>query len=98
MYFKVHESQKSRIVAVCDEELIGKVLQDEDIYLDLNKYRSFYVGEKGTEETVKEALKKFNSANIIGKNSVKVIIEMGLANKDEVRYIKRIPYIQLYKI
>ncbi len=98
MFLKIHDSGNGRIVAVCDEGLIGKVLEDKQTRMDLDKYRSFYVGDKADAGAVKKALGKFSSANAVGKESVSVVLSMGLAGKDDVMYIKRTPYIQVYSL
>jgi hypothetical protein len=98
MYMKIHETTNMRIVAVCDKELIGEILEDEGTCLDLDTYKSFYVGEKVEEARVRDALKEFGSVNLVGKNSVGIALDLGLVEKDEVLYIKEIPYIQIYKI
>ncbi len=98
MYLRVHQSSAGRIVAVCDDDLLGKVLEGKGVCMDLDQYRSFYAGDKAGETDVREALKAFSSANIVGKESVGVAVSMGLAGKDEVMYIKRTPYIQIYRL
>jgi uncharacterized protein len=98
MYLRIHENGGQRVVAVCDEELIGKALSDGKTYLDLEAHRGFYVGEKADAAGVKKALASFTSANLVGKNAVKVALGMDLASNDDVMYINRIPYIQIYKI
>jgi len=98
LYLKIHDNPAGKVVAVCDAELIGKILKDENGYMDLEKYRSFYVGEKADEGKVKKALGSFDSANLVGKKVVGIALDMGLASSDDVNYINRIPYIQLYKI
>ncbi len=98
VYLRIHESGGQRVVAVCDEELIGRALTDGKAYLDLDMHRGFYVGEKTDAANVKKALASFTSANLVGKNAVKVALGMGLVAADDVMYINRIPYIQIYKI
>jgi hypothetical protein len=98
MYLKIHESRAGRIVAACDSELIGKVLEEKGACLDLDRYRSFYVGRKAGEAELKDALRAFGSANIVGDRCVKVVLDMGLTSEEDVMYIKKIPYIQLYRI
>ena len=98
MYLKIHHNQSGKIIAVCDEDLIGKVLEDENKYMDLDKFRNFYIGEKVSEEKVNEALKSFGSVNIVGKKSVKIAIDMKLVGKQDIMYINRVPYIQIYNI
>jgi hypothetical protein len=98
MYLKIHEGPRGRVVAVCDKELIGKVLEDEDTCMDLKKHRSFYVGERVGKDEVGKALGTFSSANIVGQKSVDVALSLGLVDKDDVMYINDTPYIQIYKI
>ena len=97
MYLKVHEGSGTRIVAVCDEGLVGKVLEEKGACMDLDRYRAFYVGKEAKESEVKKELGNFNSANIVGEKSVKVALSMGLAGPKDVMYIKKTPYIQIYR-
>lgn len=98
MYMKVHKSAKGTIVALCDKELIGKILEDRDRYIDLDKYRSFYVGELVTKEQARNALISFNSINVVGKKSVDLLIELEIVHPNDVVYIKKIPYVQVYNV
>jgi hypothetical protein len=98
MYLKVHQNPKGAIVAACDEELVGKVLEDKDHYMDIDRYRGFYVGDKAGRGELEKALSSFSSANLVGKGPVDVAIGLGLASKKDVMYIKRTPYIQIYRI
>ncbi len=98
MYLKIHESAGQRIVAACDAELIGRVLEAGGRVLDLDRYRGFYAGSRATAGEIAEALGSFTSANLVGRKTVKVALERGLASDDDVMYIKGIPYIQIYRI
>jgi len=97
MFMKVHKNDH-KIVAVCDEDLIGKVLESKELYLDLDRYRGFYVGEKTKVSKVKEELREFDSANLVGRRSVAIAIDLGLAGRKDVMYIKTTPYIQIYRL
>jgi len=98
MYLKIHENAEGRVVAVCDKELIGKVLEEGDKYIDLDRYRAFYMGEIAGENRVKESLGDFRSANLVGQKAIKTVLDMGLIEKGDVMYINEIPYAQIYKI
>lgn len=98
MYLKIHQSARGDVVAACDEELLGKVLEDKDAFMDLARYRGFYEGEKAGEDGLEKALGRFFSANLVGRGPVSVALRMGLAGKGDVRYIKKVPYIQIYRI
>lgn len=96
---KIHVNQKSRVIALCDETLIGQVLKDKEIFMDLDKYRGFYVGVKTSKEDVIAELKKgFASANIVGPKSIETAMEAGIIDKNDVRYVKKTPYVQIYRI
>jgi len=98
MYMKVHDTQKGRIVAACDRELLGSVLDDGRAYLDLAAYRGFYAGSLVGAEELRRALASFSSANLVGKRAVAVALDMELAKKRDVMYINKTPHIQLYNI
>lgn len=98
MYLRVHENEGGRVVAVCDRELIGKILEEGRVHMDLDKYREFYIGEQAEEDDVKTALKEFASANLVGKKAVGVALSLELAAREDVMYINETPYIQIYKI
>jgi hypothetical protein len=98
MYLKIHQSREGKIVAVCDEGLVGKVLEEKGVFMDLERHSSFYVGRKAGAEEVKAALADFTSANAVGEESVAVVLSMGLAGKADVMYIKKTPYIQIYRL
>ena len=98
MYLKIHETEAGRIVAVCDEDLLGQVLTDGKTFLDLKKYEDFYNGKKVKSRQIKAALKSFSSANIVGKESIAAALSTGLVSESYVKYIKNIPYVQVYKI
>jgi len=98
MYLKIHETDKGKIVAACDRELIGRVLEEGDVCLDLKTYKDFYVGELADKNSIKEALADFSSANLVGKKVVGIAVEDGVISKEYIKYIKDVPYIQIYKI
>ena len=98
MYLKIHETKDGRIVAVCDDGLLGKIFQEGKAVLDLKTYINFYNGEKGKNSTIKKALQSFSSANLVGRESTAMAINLGLISKEDVRYIQGIPYVQIYRI
>jgi len=99
MYLKIHETKDGNIVAACDKELIGKVIEDKNgVCIDLDKYRNFYTGKIVGEEELAKALRNFSSVNLVGKKVVAVAVKEGLIDENDIRYINTIPYIQIYQI
>ena len=93
MIVKVHKTQEGKkIVAVCDEELIGKKLKEKYIQLDLSS--EFYKGEKKSEENI---LKLFDDAyivNMVGKKAVNLGKNAGIVLEENIIYVQRIPHTQ----
>ncbi len=98
MFLKVHETVQGRIVAACDRELIGEILDDGRAYLDLKAHREFYEGGLADEAELRAMLSDFRSANLVGKRAVGVALKLKLAGAGSVMYINKTPHIQLYSI
>ncbi len=91
-WVKVYYAYGDYLVAVCDEELLGKEFREKEVILKVSE--SFYKGELADEEKVKEELKKATIGNIVGEKSVKIAKELGLIDEKGVKYIQGIPHAQ----
>jgi hypothetical protein len=98
MYLKIRESPEGKMVAVCDRELIGRVIEEGDAVLDLETYSSFYVGEIADSGQVGRALEEFASANLVGEKAVGVALKWGIVQKGDIKYINGVPHLQLYRL
>lgn len=97
MYLKLHFLPDGKMVALCDEELIGKVLLGKKARLDLVAYSSFYVGKKVDEKEAVKALVDAQSINIVGKKSLAAAKKAGLP-VSSAKNIGGVPHLQAYKI
>lgn len=90
---KIHRSYRN-VVAVCDEDLVGKKFEDEKRQLDIKE--GFFKGEEYNEKEAVEFIRRHlgedSTFNIVGKNSLKVAMEAGLISEDNVIYIKEVPF------
>lgn len=99
IYFKSYEAEKGVILAMCDEELIGKVIKEGEVVIDLDKYSDFYKGELISEEDAVEALgDEVFSANVVGKKSVEAVVKAGLAKHGDEKIIAGIPFLQIFTV
>ncbi len=100
IYVKVYETQQGTILAMCDEELIGRQLKEGARLMDLKTYSNFYVGEKKSEKEVEEIVSKAKiySANVVGERAVGVLIKMGIVKEEEVMRIQQVPFVHLYSV
>lgn len=97
-YMKIHKNAQGCVVAVCDEELLGKVFEEKGKALDLKAHAGFYNGGLAGEKGVLERLKSFSSLNIVGRNAVALAIKAKLADKSQVCEIAGVPHVEIYKI
>ncbi|MGC8676115.1 MAG: DUF424 domain-containing protein [Candidatus Micrarchaeia archaeon] len=100
VYFKKYETENGTLLAVCDEELIGRKLSEGNRQMDLDTYAEFYVGEKLEEGAVAKALDsvRIYSANVVGKKSVGIFLKKGIVKKENVMEIEGVPYVQIFSL
>jgi hypothetical protein len=84
---------------MCDESLMGKVLEEGDLILDIKNYGDFYKGELVGKADAEKLIDKRSlfSANIVGKESIAAALHCGIVEKGSVMHIKKIPYANSFK-
>ena len=93
MIVKVHKTQgKRKLLAICDNDLIGKKFEEKNLQLDLTV--DFYKGEEKSEKELIELIKDSYIVNIVGKKSINLAIKLGIVNKKNIIKIKNIPHAQ----
>ena len=97
MYLKTHPSPDGEIVALCDVELIGKVLVSGKARLDLSAYAPFYLGKKVGEKEAIAALLTAANANIVGKKALAAAKKAGLS-VSRAKNIGGVPHLQVYRL
>ncbi len=99
IYIKLHNSEDGVLLAMCDEELINKVIEDSDVYINVRDYSDFYKGSLVNGNEVKRLLpRKLHSADIIGNESIKTAVENSIIKKDNVKNANGIRYAHAYRI
>jgi hypothetical protein len=99
MYVKIHENPRedqTPVVAICDEDLIGKKVTDGKLNLHITE--RFYKGEKKSEEEVIEIIKNADNLNLVGKKTIKLALENGFISEENILIIKGIPHAQIYSL
>ena len=100
IYLKLHEAEEKLMVAMCDEALLGKILEEGDLVIDLKAYSDFYKGEllSPAEARFKVDSSRIYSSNIVGDESVKAAIDLGLVEKENVMTVNGVPFAQSFKL
>lgn len=98
--FKKYPMQFGDMLAMCDEELLGRVLKEGKVYIDLEKYASFYKGEVLSEADAEGRISfdEVRSANVIGKRSVDLLIKFKIITRADVRLVQDVPVVQVYNV
>jgi hypothetical protein len=97
IYIKLHDTDEGRIVAMCDEALIDKVLEEGDTYLDIKDYAEFYKGDLiGVKEFNEVNFTRIDSVNVVGKEAVALAISRALVAEKNIKNVAGVPYAQAY--
>jgi len=97
MYLKIHKTPLGQVTAICDAELIGKVLSGGKIRLDLQSHAGFYSGQKISEEEAVRALSGADNVNLVGKKSLAAAAKAGMDTSSAI-LISGVPHLQVYKL
>ena len=92
MLVKIHDAYR-KIVAICDEDLIGKKFEDDLKQIDLTG--KFFLGEKQNFSEVVSLIKDFKKEdamfNLVGKESCQAGISAKLINDSSIIFVEKIP-------
>lgn len=96
MIVKVHSINEKKLVAVCDDNLLGKKFEEGELQIDLTG--NFYRGEKTEENEIGEMVKNAYLIDFVGEESVAYAIKKGLARSEGVLRISGIPKAQVFSL
>jgi len=100
IYLKIYETDNGKIITMCDQSLIDKVLEDENVCIDIKSYSDFYKGELVYVKDVPpiDELKDMDCANVIGEEAVDIAIKRLIINTNSIKFVNKIPYAQSFKM
>jgi len=93
MFIKIHKDKHSEVVAVSDENLIGKTFEEDGKIINVNE--RFYKGEKMEDNEAGEILINAKNINAVGEESVKLCVKLGLIKEENILIIGGIPHAQV---
>ena len=95
-YVNVRRMGRHVLLAVCDAELLGKVLKDGKIFFEVR--RDFYDGQKMSVEEAIDLMEQCTIVNMVGRNVVEKAMERGLIHPDAILDISGVPHAQIVKL
>jgi hypothetical protein len=96
VYVRTVTQGKDRLVAVCDEEILGKTLEGGKVQFKVSE--SFYKGMLGDVDEAIAAMKQATICNLVGKRIVEAAIECKMVHERAVIYFGDIPHAQIVKL
>ncbi|MEM1554923.1 MAG: DUF424 family protein [Desulfurococcaceae archaeon] len=97
VFVKLHKSGDLSILAVCDENLLGKRLIDDKgfaIYVDPR----FYGGELVTMDEAFSMMSEANCINMVGNDVVREAIKRGLVREESVIEVCGVLHAQIIEV
>lgn len=85
-----------RVLAVCDEDILGEVLSDGKIKIKVRK--EFYGNDPIEKEELLEKASGSTIINAVGNEAVSLLIEEGFFNEDKILEIDGVSHAQMVKI
>lgn len=93
IFCRIHTHEKERILAACDEEIIGMTFRGNDIKITVSE--TFYRGECISEDIFVERTKSVTIMNLVGNRVVERAIKEGLVSEDNVIEIGEVKHAQV---
>ena len=93
---RVTDYQKNIMLNICDAELLGKNIIQDDLNMNISKR---YYGEKLVEkEEATTLLKKSSIINMVGKETISLSVELGIGSENGIKSILGIPFLIVFKM
>ena len=89
---KIHVRGDERLLAACDEELLGMAFSEGEMRLRVSE--AFYKGETITEEILRERMRSVTILNLIGERAVSVAVELGFVSRDSTIIVDGVMHAQ----
>lgn len=94
-YFNLKKEGNNVLLAICDEELLGKTLREGKIVFKISE--DFYKGKKISVDQAVSMIENSTIINLIGNECVKKAIENGFVHPEAVIKIEGISHAQIMK-
>ncbi len=99
IYLNRFDTAKGVMLAMCDEELMGRMLKEGKVEINLRDYGGFYKGELLSEDEVSKKIDgRVYSANVVGDRSVGLLIKKGIVKQGEVHTVQGVMFVHLFRV
>lgn len=93
---KIFETKFDRVVTLCDEHIIEKVLDKKGLKLKISKH--FYGEQLVDEDTALKHMEKATIGNLIGNDAIELAVKNGFISRENIVVIDNVPHAQWVKL
>jgi hypothetical protein len=93
---KIFLTKEELVVAICDEELIGKEIGTKKLKIKVS--RNFYGDRLADEKIVLKLMRRATICNLMGKEIVEIAKKNGFITEGNIILINGVPHAQFVKI
>ena len=93
---RVTNHQNNLMLNICDSSLLGKKITDDKITMNISK--SYYCQRIVEKEEAQNLLKQCSSINMVGKETVSLSVDLGIASQQAIKEIDGIPFLLIFKM
>lgn len=93
---KVTDYQKNLMLNICDIDLLGKNIIQEELNMTISK--SYYGGKVIDREEAESLLKSASIINMVGKETISLSLKLGVGSENGVKKIGGVPFLIVFKM
>ncbi len=92
---KLTNYQKNPMLNICDAELLGKDISENDLRLNISK--SYYGEKLVNKKEAEDLLKTCSVINMVGKETISLSTSLGIGSENGVKNIDGVPFLIVFK-
>jgi len=93
---KLTNYQKNPMLNICDAELLGKDISENDLRLNISK--SYYGEKLVNKKEAEDLLKTCAVINMVGKETISLSTSLGIGSENGVKNVDGIPFLIVFKM
>lgn|SRR5574338_290521 len=95
-FVRTSNYQNSAMLNMCDEDLLGRVIKNGKIQINISKS---YYGQRLVEHDEAEMLMKNSTIlNLVGKQTIDMSVDLKIGTRQGVKTIDDVPFLIIFKM
>lgn len=95
-FVRTSNYQNSAMLNMCDEDLLGRVIKNGKIQINISKS---YYGQRLVEHDEAEMLMKNSTIlNLVGKQTIDMSVNLKIGTRQGVKTIDDVPFLIIFKM